>query len=134
MNKALISLLLAGLFFLASCNSKRPQISLSKQAVNLDTIIANEEKSIAIIMRNTGDEEAIIQGFDCSCECTLPQLKKGDIIKAHDSLKLQITVKGYPDDKGKWKRVLCTFKTNADSAFSTLNLKYFTKLPVVLKN
>ncbi len=124
--KKIIKLILLGLI-LNSCNSKNNAIlTLSNYKLNFDTILAKKSKTINLKLTNTGNQNLIIYDYQTSCECTFLNLSKMSIIKPNDSLNLKITLTGFTDDIGKWKRVLCTFKSNSDSIFTYLNIRYFT--------
>ena len=123
--KITISLLSITLLF--SCNSKKAIAVIEKPLLSLDTVMIGESKSTSFSIKNIGNELLQIEKFNCSCECTVPELKENTVVKPSDSINIRLTVKGYETDKGKWKQVLCTFKTNSDSIFTRLNVKYYTK-------
>lgn len=115
------------LLFVFSCNEKKPKLQFANSKISLDTVYSNTQKPGKVIVRNLGNENLVISDYTCSCECTVPDLSKGTILKPNDSLSFNIVVKGYADEIGKWKIVQCTFKSNSDSIFSTIHIKYYTK-------
>jgi Protein of unknown function (DUF1573) len=113
---------------ISSCkNNEKPIAVFDKSEINFDTVLRGGIKSNFIKVKNIGTEKLIIEKFSSSCECTIPELKENTIISPKDSLSIKITVKGYKEDSTKWKLVLCTFKTNADSIFHSVKVKYYTK-------
>ncbi len=126
MRKIISIIVITSILF--SCNDKKKgKLELSSYKLNYDTIIANTSKIKNITLKNIGSENLIISDFKSSCECTILNLQKNVIIKPNDSLNFDITIKGFPDDRGKWKNVQCTFKSNSDSVFTYLAVYYFTK-------
>ena len=113
--------------FLFSCQSKKPVAILSNPFPAIDTVTAGQSKTAHITVKNLGNAVLKIDKFVCSCECTVPELSENTKILPNDSLRIKFTINGFDNDKGKWKQVLCTFKTNADSMFLRLNFNYYTK-------
>ena len=116
----LTSLLFAIIIY--SCSKKKPIAFLPNFKTVLDTVIVGQTKTGIVTIRNTGTDTLKIEGVKCSCECIVPEIVNTSSIAPNDSLNLKVTVMAYGDDIGKWKKVLCTFKTNSDSIF----LKHYT--------
>ncbi len=126
MNK-LINLLFL-LIILISCNNiKKPIFAFVNETILLDTIQVKEKKDVVVKIKNPGNDTLIIYGFECSCECTTPLLRENTKINPNDSITVRLIVTGYENNKGKKSSTLCTFKSNTDSVFSRLTIKYFTK-------
>lgn len=95
----------------------------------MDSIVAGTSKQALVKIYNVGNGILHIEDYKCSCECTIVETSKNSIINPNDSINIKINITGYRDDIGKWKSVLCTFKTNSDSIFLKTNLVYFTTDP-----
>jgi hypothetical protein len=128
MKNCAISLAIIITISLFSCKPKKPIIVFNKSIISLDTLIAGQSKSVYFTIINIGNDTLKIEKFNCSCECTIPELSENTRIISSDSLVVKLTVKGYKSDKDMWKQVLCTFKTNSDTIFSRLKIIYFTKI------
>lgn len=114
-------------FIIYSCSKKKPIAFLPNLKTVLDTVIVGQTKTGTVTIKNTGKDTLKIEGVTCSCECTVPDIVGTSSIAPNDSLNLKITVKAYSNDIGKWKKVLCTFKTNSDSIFLRHYTFFYTK-------
>lgn len=114
------------IIFSCSLNNKS-HLKLSSYDLRFDTVNAKATKSKIMTLYNIGKSDLIVYNFQCSCECSVLDLPQNSIIKPKDSISFNLIIKGYDDDKNKWKTVECTFKTNSDSVYSYLNISYFTK-------
>jgi hypothetical protein len=112
---------------ICSCGKKSPIAFLLNSKTVLDTVLVGQTKTGTVTIKNIGTDTLKIEGVKCSCECTVPEIINASAIAPNDSLNLKITVKAYSDDIGKWKKVLCTFKTNADSIFLRHYTFFYTK-------
>lgn len=119
-------LLFVNIIFSCSLNNKS-HLKLSCYDLRFDTVNAKATKSKIMTLYNIGKSDLIVYNFQCSCECSVLDLPQNSIIKPKDSINFNLIIKGYDDDKNKWKTVECTFKTNSDSVYSYLNISYFTK-------
>lgn len=125
MKRIIISLVF--ITFVYACNQKKAIGITSSRKTSLDTIISGQSKTTTVTIKNIGTDILKIEDFICSCECTVPKVAKNTLINPKDSLNIKVSVKAYSDDIGKWKKVLCTFKTNSDSIFLRHNIIFYTK-------
>ena len=127
MHKTSKLILFLYLILLSCNNAKKPIFKFATNNILVGTILVGEKKNVFVEIKNTGNDTLIIQGFECSCECTTPIIKGNTKIGPSDSISLQLVLTGYENNRGKKKSTLCTFKSNTDSVFSRLNISYFTK-------
>lgn len=99
------------LMLFASCSHTGPKLELKP---NLE----GEQKSLTI--KNTGDQDLVIENFTTTCECTLIKLQKGQTVRPMDSLLVPVIVeKTVPPATSKV--VYITIRTNTRPAITTLS-------------
>ncbi|MCK6648714.1 MAG: DUF1573 domain-containing protein [Bacteroidia bacterium] len=125
MNKIIIVLNIV--IGLSSCSKKQPFVFIKDKVVYMDTIQADSTKKLQICIYNTGQSTLIIEGIKTSCECTVINTINNTTVAINDSLLVPIEIKGYKNDIGKQKEVVCTIRTNAPSIFDSMNIYYWTK-------
>ena len=95
----------------ASCNHSGPKLDLKSN-------LQSEQKSITI--KNTGNEDLVIEDFTTTCECTLIKLQKGQKVAPRDSLIVSVIVEKTVSAETS-KVVYITIRTNTRPAITTLN-------------
>ncbi len=125
MNKIIFTLSIV--IALSSCSKKQPFVFIKNKVVYMETIQADSTKKLQICIYNTGQSTLIIEGIKTSCECTVIKSLNNASIDINDSLLVPIEIKGYKNDIGKQKEVVCTIRTNAPSIFDSMNIYYWTK-------
>jgi len=110
--------------FIISCKPRKPLIELSSNFIELGTISENESKIVPLTIYNRGNDTLKIFNYTCSCGFTVPSIHANQKIWPNDSLVINLTVVPESIDRGKFKMVLCTFKTNSDSIFTKFKLSY----------
>jgi hypothetical protein len=125
MNKIIFAL--SFIFILNSCSKKQPMVFIKDKAIYLDTIQADSTKGFQFYIYNKGQSTLTIEGIKSSCECTVINTINNVTIDINDSLLVPIQIKGYKNDIGKQKEVICTIRTNAPSVFDSMTIYYWTK-------
>jgi|GEM_PF-2325893 len=111
----------------AACEKKKATFYVKSNLLQYDSVVAGKTYDTSFYIYNTGTDTLSIFNHTCTCECTLIDLPDGQKINPKDSflLKLKLNIDSYGSAKDK--KVQCTFKSNSDSIFSRLEIKYTVK-------
>lgn len=101
------------IFALAACKQKEPQILVDYKELNKSDTIRH------FTIYNNGSAPLVIENFTTSCECSLLNIKKNQIITPNE--KFTVDVKIDKEKVGKGEQIYVTVKTNANPRLTSFN-------------
>jgi hypothetical protein len=111
----------------AACEKKKANFYVKSDLLKYNSVIAGETYDTSFYIYNTGTDTLCLFNHTCTCECTTLNLKDDQKINPKDSFLLKLKINIDSASIAKSRQVQCTFKSNTDSIFNRLEIRYTTK-------